>query len=203
MSTIITDNPYTFTVADNMNINAVFEDNIPITVKTNGNNAFSIYLKNTQDSTYTWNIPKATSQGTYTYTYTGSASGFALDNIKTLYTFTSYPSSVNNSAVYIDIKGLSITYLPNYAFCFFKNLKTIYLPATLKTVGQQAFQNWYMIDTVYCYAEIPPTCGTNAIQNWHNSSSNTLRIYVPSASVSAYKSASGWSTYASNIQALP
>lgn len=27
MSTIITDNPYTFTVADNMSINAVFEDN--------------------------------------------------------------------------------------------------------------------------------------------------------------------------------
>ena len=27
MSTIITDNPYSFTVADNMNINAVFEDN--------------------------------------------------------------------------------------------------------------------------------------------------------------------------------
>lgn len=27
MSTIITDNPYTFTVSDNMNINAVFEDN--------------------------------------------------------------------------------------------------------------------------------------------------------------------------------
>lgn len=28
MSTIITDNPYTFTVADNMNINAVFEDDV-------------------------------------------------------------------------------------------------------------------------------------------------------------------------------
>lgn len=30
MSTIITDNPYTFTVADNMNINAVFEDDLVI-----------------------------------------------------------------------------------------------------------------------------------------------------------------------------
>lgn len=31
MSTIITDNPYTFTVSDNMNINAVFEDDYTIT----------------------------------------------------------------------------------------------------------------------------------------------------------------------------
>jgi hypothetical protein len=40
--------------------------------------------------------------------------------------------------------------------------------------------------------------GNNAFYN-----TNNCPIYVPSASVNAYKSASGWSTYASRIQAIP
>jgi len=40
--------------------------------------------------------------------------------------------------------------------------------------------------------------GTNVFGNVNN-----FRIYVPSGSVDTYKAASGWSTYASKIQAIP
>ena len=42
----------------------------------------------------------------------------------------------------------------------------------------------------------PPTLGANAFNN------TTCKIYVPDASVSAYKAATNWSTYASRIFSL-
>lgn len=66
MSTIITDNPYTFTVADNMNINAVFEND------TCRINAYIYYTDTTTQAggvdTSSFNNPKTTS----TYATTGS-----------------------------------------------------------------------------------------------------------------------------------
>lgn len=47
-------------------------------------------------------------------------------------------------------------------------------------------------------ATIPPTIGNDQFDL-----TNNCPIYVPSASVSAYQSASGWSQYASRITAIP
>jgi hypothetical protein len=44
----------------------------------------------------------------------------------------------------------------------------------------------------------PKLSNSNAFNN-----TNDCPIYVPSGSVNTYKSASGWSTYASRIQAIP
>jgi hypothetical protein len=45
----------------------------------------------------------------------------------------------------------------------------------------------------------PPTIGIDVFKNTHAN----LVIYVPSESVDTYKAASGWSTYADRIQAIP
>ena len=47
-------------------------------------------------------------------------------------------------------------------------------------------------------ATTPPTLGESALDY-----TNNCPIYVPAASVDVYKAASGWSTYASRIQAIP
>jgi len=44
---------------------------------------------------------------------------------------------------------------------------------------------------------MPPTLGSSTFDD-----TNNCPIYVPSGSVNAYKSASGWSTYADRIQAI-
>ena len=200
MSTIITDNPYTFTVQDNMSINAVFENITPITIVSNGNNAYDFYIKNNKNRVYTWTIPKSSG----TFTYSGTATGFELDNIKTVYRSSSRPSVANNSWTYMDLSGLSITYLCEYAFMFCNQLDTVKLPATLQTLGAHSLENLYRVKTLYCYAEVPPTCGTDALKSLASTwQQDGLHIYVPSGSVSAYKSASGWSAYSSKIYSIP
>jgi hypothetical protein len=48
-------------------------------------------------------------------------------------------------------------------------------------------------------ATTPPTLGGNAFYGTHSS----LKIYVPSASVNAYKRATNWSSYSRKIYAIP
>lgn len=56
-------------------------------------------------------------------------------------------------------------------------------------------------------ATTPPTLIQNALKYGGSSGGNyiysNLMIYVPAESVDAYKAATGWSTYASKIQAIP
>ena len=52
------------------------------------------------------------------------------------------------------------------------------------------------IGSITCNATTPPSLGSNPFDDTHG------YIFVPSASVETYKSASGWSTYASRIRAI-
>ena len=79
MSTIITDNPYTFTVSDNMNINAVFENNTATIHVCNWcpsglNSLSSSDTKPTITGTGTYNIGDTC---TLTYTVANSYSRFS------------------------------------------------------------------------------------------------------------------------------
>ena len=66
-------------------------------------------------------------------------------------------------------------------------------------MGQEAFRYCTSLTSVTVKSATPPTLGFGV---FYNGSSN-LVIYVPAESVDAYKSASGWSTYADRIQAIP
>ena len=77
-------------------------------------------------------------------------------------------------------------------------LKEVSLPSSITAISNSAFYNDSSIQKITILATTPPTGVTS------NTFLNTTGpIYVPSASVNAYKAASGWSSYASRIQAIP
>ena len=93
-----------------------------------------------------------------------------------------------------------ITTIPNgynYKFGWFmgcKKLKKVILPDTLTYLGTYAFAKCTAMESVIVNATTPPTLGTYPF-----SETNNCPIYVPDASVVAYREASGWSAYASRI----
>lgn len=91
----------------------------------------------------------------------------------------------------------SVTSIGNMAFLSCNSLTTVIIGTGVTEIGSSAFQNCMSITNFTIYATTPPTLGTNALL------SVSSNIYVPAESVNAYKTASGWSDFASYIQAIP
>lgn len=79
------------------------------------------------------------------------------------------------------------------------SLTSVIIPETVTTIDTGAFRFCYNLTTVKCLSITPPTLQSNSF----NGTPPDLVIYVPAASVDAYKAASGWSDYASQIQPMP
>ena len=77
-------------------------------------------------------------------------------------------------------------------------MKEIVLPSTIKSIPKETLYYTSNMVSITILATTPPVLGTDALRD-----SGNVPIYVPSASVDAYKAASGWSQYASRIQAIP
>lgn len=79
------------------------------------------------------------------------------------------------------------------------NLTGITIPSSVTTINSYAFYNCTGLQSVTVLAVAPPSMmGSFAFNN-----TNNCPIYVPSASVNAYKTATNWSTYADRITAIP
>ena len=78
------------------------------------------------------------------------------------------------------------------------SLKKVSLSNSVTSIGSNAFNGCTILENVTINRTTPPALGTNAFAN----TPNNLVIYVPSGSVNAYKAESGWSVYASRIQAI-
>lgn len=85
----------------------------------------------------------------------------------------------------------------SFAYC--KGLVAIIIPSGVTSIDTQAFYYCSNLENVTCQPTSPPTLGTSVFSN----NKSGRKIYVPSASVNAYKTASGWSSYASYIEAIP
>ena len=104
----------------------------------------------------------------------------------------------------------SVTQLGNYAFENCSGLTNIIIGSGVTSIGDYCFgqlSNWPTAPTsVTVKATTPPTAGTGIFDEETSGDSpanSNLVIYVPAASVAAYQAASGWSAYASRIQAIP
>lgn len=97
----------------------------------------------------------------------------------------------------------SVITIGNSAFYNSYSLKTIEIGSGITSIGDEAFRKYTsatgVLESVTIKAVTPPTAGYNIFNNQNTA----FVIYVPAQSVEAYKAASGWSTYASKIQAIP
>ena len=115
----------------------------------------------------------------------------------------------------------SVTSISNYAFAFCSGLTSITIPDSVTsigddafykctsianvtigsgvtTIGESAFNSCRRLTSLTVEALTPPKLGDSVFDN-----TNNCPIYVPSASVDAYKAASIWSAYTSRIQPIP
>lgn len=93
---------------------------------------------------------------------------------------------------------INITSIWKWVFRQCTSLITVNIPNTVTSIGDQAFKQCNSLTSVTVEATTPPTLGSNSFDY-----TNDCPIYVPAESVNTYKAASGWSTYASRIQAIP
>lgn len=76
------------------------------------------------------------------------------------------------------------------------SLKTIDVPSTTTSIGEACFMNCTSLQSVIVRATTPPTLGTRVFNG------TTCPIYVPDASLEAYKGATNWSSFASRIKGI-
>ena len=88
-----------------------------------------------------------------------------------------------------------VTSIKDYAFKNCDGLTNVSIGSGVLTIGYEAFRSCNNLGLVYCKAVNPP--GGSSYMFYYNASDR--KIYVPTASVSAYKAASHWSNYAGSI----
>ena len=90
----------------------------------------------------------------------------------------------------------SVTSIGIYTFWSCSSLESVTIGNGVTTIGMSAFYDCSSLTSVYCKATTPPAGGSYMFA--YNASGR--KIYVPMESVEAYKSAEGWSEYASSIE---
>ena len=89
----------------------------------------------------------------------------------------------------------SVTTIGDFAFDSCYSLTSVTIPDSVTEIGWYAFIYCSSLESVYCKPTTPPAGRYYMFE----SSASGRKIYVPTASVEAYKSAAGWSNYASDI----
>ena len=101
---------------------------------------------------------------------------------------------VNDISVRDIIIPETITTIKPYAFRYV-SVRSVTIHEGISSVGDRAFYECGLKE-VYCKSLTPPVGGSDMFEY----NSNELKIYVPRASVSAYKAAEYWSKYKSYIE---
>ena len=89
----------------------------------------------------------------------------------------------------------SVTSIGKYAFSNCTSLTSVTIGDSVTSIGYDAFYRCTSLKEVYCKPTTPP--GGESYMFYNNASGR--KIYVPTESVEAYKSAEYWSDYASDI----
>ena len=88
-----------------------------------------------------------------------------------------------------------VTLISSDAFYKCNGLESITIPSSVTTIGWGAFHECNNLMSVYCKPATPPTIS----DGYYGVFSKILTIYVPNNSITAYKTAYGWSYNADNI----
>ena len=90
-----------------------------------------------------------------------------------------------------------VTSIGSSAFKYCKSLKTMTIPSWVANIGAEAFSGCVNIKEYHLLPATPPTL---ANADAFTGIPSGCVIYVPTGSLSAYQTASNWSTYASYMQ---
>lgn len=90
----------------------------------------------------------------------------------------------------------SVTMIGSYAFSSCDSLTSVTIPDSVTTIGDCTFRSCTSLTSVYCKATTPPALGGTSV---FDNNGSGRKIYVPTESVDAYKSATRWNEYASAI----
>lgn len=111
--------------------------------------------------------------------------------------------SLNSTSFqYVKLRKISnlgtITSVPQGCFVDCSELTEVTLPSTLTSIARDSFLRCTSLSHVKMLAETPPSLDATAF----NRTDSTFVIYVPDASVEAYKTATNWSAYADRIKGI-
>ena len=91
----------------------------------------------------------------------------------------------------------NISSIGSRAFASCTGLTSLVIPSNISSIDNEAFSKCSGLTSVTVESTTPPTLGSYVFNY------TSCPIYVPPESVDTYKAASGWSNYASRIQAIP
>ena len=86
----------------------------------------------------------------------------------------------------------SVTSIGDYAFCQCFDLTSVTIGNSVTSIGSRAFRGCTGLTSVTCYAENVPSTGSNAFDS---SNVGNATLYVPTASIDAYKTTEPWSSF--------
>lgn len=95
----------------------------------------------------------------------------------------------------VQLVEIDVLHIGEEAFSGCSSLISVTIPARVTEVGWAAFMGCTSLKTVYCKVVTPPANGDEMFEN----NAEGRKIYVPAASVEAYKAANGWQKYAADI----
>lgn len=92
-----------------------------------------------------------------------------------------------------------------------KGLKTISFPSALEILGAESCAYWKNIGSIYCAAQIPPTCINSEVNpgwtpfgkygdDFENRTPQDTPIYIPVGSSDLYRNAWGWNYFTNFIE---
>lgn len=148
------------------------------------------------DSLTTIEIPSGvTSIGKEAFWYCTGLSSITISNGVTSIDMYAFEGCSSLTGVTIPDSVTSIGYM---AFEYCSSLRSVTIGSGITAINGYAFADCSGLTSITIYATIPPELQTHEFFN-----TNNCPIYVPSASVNAYKTAADWEDYASRIQAIP
>ena len=115
-------------------------------------------------------------------------------------TIVRFSAFYHNSNITNIVMHDNVTAIGGRAFQGCSNVESVTLGSGIKEIYYDVFARCPNLKTVYCKAATPPLANPES-DGWKSFNSNATGrlIYVPTASVDAYKAADGWSDYADSI----
>lgn len=137
---------------------------------------------------------------------------------KVTYNGTDYPvTSIGNGCFkWSEVTSVtipeSVTHIGGWSFANCNALTSLTIPKSVTTIGDSCLYDSPNLKEVYCYATTPPAMssmgGSTDLTNWPTgyfritNDDNDKTLYVPSASVDAYKADTYWKVF-KNILPIP